>query len=464
MANNVGQINKPYISAIPLLDEREIAPQIIDIQSDAAWTQYILESGRAQRLPAKIPHFDSFYNDPRYIIIDTTGSTVTNSGTTVVTITNLTTTNSNIAIVGHILLLSNGLTGRVQTRTTSGGQDTITVQSVSNNPLTLVAGDKLSVVGNAQEESSLAPSPQRWNLTSVRNNIQIFRTDAAVSDVQGWSQRTVKVNGDPHVIPQMFIDSLQQLMGQIAMQSWVGEASPTLFEDSSPVLTGVQGNAVQTTRGMNTYINLFGLQPSVATPGTITVFDLQDVCDQLTSRKAPDEYMMCGGMSPVTVMDVWLKNLGSSGATSVRLMGDGGDTNFMATQFSFGGYTFYLKREKLLSNPQTFNYVASGTTKQEVARRLYLLPYGKCPIYGGTDGNSGSMVDYWRFRYMESAPKLGKGSNTINSTSNGMIWEILTGGLAPQPTNQTSNMEVTFNSQTGLEVFSSQKFAGWTVQ
>lgn len=463
MANNIGYTDKPYISAVNFLDEREIAPQIIDIYNDAAWTQFAWETGRREM--SMMPWYDSFYTDKRYTTISLTGATITNSGTNTITIV-FNSANSGITIVGHILYFPDGNFGRVQTRSSSGGIDTITVKAVvTGGTLTASVGDNLSIVGNAQEEGSSAPDPQRWNLSSVRNLIQVFRTSATITDIQGMAYRTVKVNGDPHVIPQDFIDSLQKLMGQIASYCWAGQISGTLFSDASPDLTGANGRGVQTTRGINEYINLFGLTPGVASPGTITQYDLQALCDQLTSRRAPDDYMLIGGNSPVTVMDNWLKNLGSSGAQSVRIMDqEGKDTNFMATGFSYGGYNFKMRREKLLSNPDIFNFVQTGTTKSAIATSLYVLPEGKCTIYGGTDGNSGSSVDYWRYRYMQAAPQMGKGNNTINTTSNGMIMEAMTGLYAPTPTSQNAVLEVTFTANVGMEVFSSQKFARWGVQ
>lgn len=467
MANNIGLIDKPYISAVSsgLLDQREIARKIIDLQDDASWTQFMWELGRAERIASQIPHFDSFFNDPRFIIIDTTGATVTGSGTTTVTITGLSTAMSNIAIVSDVLLLPNGQNGRVQTKTSSGGQDTLTVKSVTSNALTLVAGDKLSVNSNAQEEGSSAPESQRWNLTSIRNLVQIFRRATTITDVQGMSYRTVEVDGDPHIIPQAFLDILQHIMADIAAACWAGEASDNIFENANPSLTGVNGRGVQTTRGINSYVNTFGLSPAVNTPGTISVFDVMNLSDTLTSVKAPNEQWLIGGNGPTMVLDNWLMNLGSSGAQSVRIVGgDGKDTNFMADKFTYGNYTWYIKREKLLSNPQRFNYVASGSTKLQIARRLYSLPYGKCKIYGGLNGGGGGVVDYFRYRYMAPAPKMGTGNSTINSSAGAMIMEALTGMYAPVPTSQDAVLTATFNANVGLEAFNSQFFTGWTVQ
>ena len=104
-----------------------------------------------------------------------------------------------------------------------------------------------------------------------------------------------------------------------------------------------------------------------------------------------------------------------------------------------GGFTFNLKAFKVLSNQEVMNY--TGSTVQASA---YFLPMGKVKTVGG------GMVDYFRYRYLPQ-PTPGQGSSETA--------EIMTGGLAPTPTNQEMNLTTTWTSNMGLEVFAPSKFA-----
>jgi len=142
---------------------------------------------------------------------------------------------------------------------------------------------------------------------------------------------------------------------------------------------------------------------------------------------------------------------------------NGKDFDFEATSYKFGQYDFTLKAWKILSNPQMFNYDATGSgTKLSIANALYALPLGKCPLYGGTNGNNGGTTDYWRNRYMESNPGTeGIGGGNLNSM-NGFS-EILTGGLAPTPTNDTLTLSGRLVANNAIECFKPQVYAKWKV-
>lgn len=456
---NIGTYDNPYISAVPLQNKREIWRKLIDLQQDDEWVAMMYEMGRT-KTASNIYHFDSFYNDPKFIVIDTTGATVTGSGTATITVTNLTAGNNNYTKTTDTILLPNGKVALVKTLTTTTlSNDTFTAQSVDGSNLTLVAGDRFVVNGSAMEEGSDTPADMRFNISSVRNNIQIFSQAWKITDVQAGNQVEVYVNDQPYVLPRAAIDAMQKLHGQLTQTYWTGIASPTLFEDQSPALTGPNGKGVQTTRGMDSYITNYGIQPAVSSPGTVQTTDLQDICDRLTAVKAPQDYMLVGGNSPKTTMDIYLKNLGSSGAQSVRMMnGAGKELDFEAERFSFGNYNFHLMSNKFLSNPQTVNYIASGGSKLNIARSLYMLPLGNCPVYGGENGGSGGTQPYWQMRFCPFGPGAVSG---VMTKENGQIYEFVDGGLAGIGTSAYRNTR--YYTQMGVEMFKSQVFGRWLV-
>jgi len=190
-----------------------------------------------------------------------------------------------------------------------------------------------------------------------------------------------------------------------------------------------------------------------------TLADLTSIEAQLIANRAPFEYMIAGSNATVATISDFLKNLPSSGATynnttpnltapnpfyksginSGLLNVNGREIDLEAEKFMHGGFTFNLKAFKVLSNQEVMNY--TGSTIQASA---YFLPMGKVKTVGG------GMVDYFRYRYLPQ-PTPGQGSSETA--------EIMTGGLAPTPTNQEMNIVTTWTSNMGLEVFAPSKFA-----
>src|ERR1044072_1738286 len=124
----VGVNGAQYIGAVSLLADREVRSALIDVNNDQDWLEFLEIAGKKEK--TKSPVYSSFYDDALFSLVDTTGSTVTNSGTATVTITDLTVAQSGKVMVGKLIKFANGKVGRVQTLTTAAGKDTITVKSV----------------------------------------------------------------------------------------------------------------------------------------------------------------------------------------------------------------------------------------------------------------------------------------------------------------------------------------------
>jgi hypothetical protein len=206
---------------------------------------------------------------------------------------------------------------------------------------------------------------------------------------------------------------------------------------------------------MDSYISNYGITGDTATRNVFTLADLTSIEAQLIANRAPFEYMIAGSNATVATISDFLKNLPSAGQTitapnptngyyksginSGVLTVNGRQIDLEAEKFMHGGFTFNLKAFKVLSNQEVMNY--TGSTVQASA---YFLPMGKVKTVGG------GMVDYFRYRYLPQ-PTPGQGSSETA--------EIMTGGLAPTPTNQEMNLTTTWTSNMGLEVFAPSKFA-----
>jgi hypothetical protein len=457
-----GATDKYTASAVALLDQREIYNQLIDIQDDAEWLDFMYMAGKKDA--TAVPFYTSFYNDNLYKLIDTTGATVT-TGAATITVYGLPATSFNFLLVGDLLKFTNGKVGRVQVKGDNTTSNKMSIQSVDGSNLTLTAGDKLSAFSNAQEEGSIEPGSRRWSVSSLQNRVQIFRNAIKITDVQNASKIELEFNGKPYILPYEMIQGLQKHRGDISLAMWLGEVSNTLFANLEPgvatgsYLAGAQGYGVQTTRGMDSYITNYGVNDSVTTAGTFTLADLSDLEAQLTAVRAPMEYMIAGSNPAVAVISDFLKNLPSSGVTynnttpntsapnpfyksgvnSGMLSVNGREIDLQAEKFMHGGYTYNLKAFKVLSNQDVINY-----TGGPIAKSIYFLPMGKVKTVGG------GMNDYFRYKYM-AQPAPGTGS--VETA------ELMTGALAPTPTNQEQSLTVTWTSNMGLEVFAPNKFA-----
>lgn len=466
-----GATNKYTASAVALLDQREIYNQLIDIQDDAEWLDFMYMAGKKDA--TAVPFYTSFYNDNLYKLLTVVG---TPTGTTTIPLITLSAADYNFVLVGDLLKFPSGAVGRVQEKQSSS---VIKVQSVSGTAvaasLGALAGVKLSAFSNAQEEGSIEPGTRRWSVNSLQNRVQIFRNAIKITDVQNASKIELEFNGKPYILPYEMIQGLQKHRGDISLAMWLGEVSNTLFADVDgptasavpPYLQGTTGYGVQTTRGMDSYITNYGVNDSVTTAGVFTLADLSDLEAQLTAVRAPMEYMIAGSNPAVAVISDFLKNLPSAGTTinttstnnaiptdntssanngyyksginSGVMTVNGRSIDLQAEKFMHGGYTYNLKAFKVLSNTDVINY-AGGP----IAKSIYFLPMGKVKTVGG------GMNDYFRYKYM-AQPAPGTGS--VETA------ELMTGALAPTPTNQEQSLTVSWTSNMGLEVFAPNKFA-----
>jgi hypothetical protein len=343
-----------------------------------------------------------------------------------------------------LLRFPDGKVGLVHTVTGTGFK----IKSVSGSNLTLTAGMKLSAFSDAQESGSDGPAPVRWGITSVSNRIQAFRTAIEITDIQNMSGVEFEINGENRFLPYEMIKGLQYHKAKISLAFWLGEVSTTAFSDTNPALVGSNSRGIQTTRGMDQYITTYGVADTVATPGSYVIGDLRDFVAQLTAKRAPKEYWEVGSHAAVSLKSDFLKNLGSSGVTSGRMVVNDRKLDFEVETYRYGGYTFHLRAINVLSNENVVNYIGTGSNKIDVARSLYYLPLGKTPVYGN------GMVDYFCYRYMTSSI----GGNTPNRTTDGFITEVMTGALAPIPTDRRNVLTVDWTSHAGLDVSNPKVF------
>lgn len=447
MAVSQGTLNKAFVSAISFLDQRDINPNLIDQSRDAAFTDIMKLVGRYK--PAIVPIYNYFVNND--VFANGTISSVSSGyGTSIMTVV-LSSASGGYARIGDLVKLSDsnsqGREAWVKTVTSVSGVDTLVLQSVDNTPLFALANDTLTFLSNAYAEKSDAPTNRRYPVTRYINQVQIFREVDEITDVQKASKIEVSINGQPYYTPLNHIYKLKYLNGAISAQMIGGVQSTTLFADTNPILADANGNPIQTTMGLDQYVTTYGISDSVGTLGTVGFTDVDTMIDNFLANKAPNQQMGFCGSKARRPWDVWLKNLGSSGVNSVRLVIDGRTVDLMVDHFSYGNFEFDFVYLPIFDHPQLFNY----TVTPDITGSVYFVPKDKVQVEGG------GMEPRLQIRYL---PKPMAGGNSL---SNGIITEWHTGALAPIPTNSTMVWHTDWITYQGLEALGVKHFQKFRV-
>lgn len=449
MAVTQGTLNKAYVSAIQLLDQREINPNLIDIARDAQFTDIMKVVNRYKE--TKVPTYNHFVNSDVFAtaVINSVSSGYGTSKMTVV----LTAATGGYARVGDLVRISNsnstGRQARIMEVTSVSSVDTIVLQSVDNTPLFAQAADTITFQSNAFSEKSDTPASRRYPVTRYVNQVQVFREADEITDIQKVSKIELTINGQPYYTPLQHINKLKALNGFISAQMIAGVQSSTLFSDANPILAD-GGNPIQTTMGLDQYITTYGISDAVASLGTVTFTDVDNMIDNFLANKAPLQQMGWLGSVARRPWDVWLKNLGSSGVQSVRLNIDGRDVDLMVDSFKYGNADFEFIHLPIFDHPELFPY---GIVPEMVGS-VYWTPKDKVQVVGG------GMEARLQIRYQ---PRAMQGGGSVSTGSNGIISEWSTGALAPIPTSSVMVWHVDWYTNQGLEVLGAKHMQRYRV-
>lgn len=425
----VGSLNKKTVSAVTMLDARDIFPNIIDTKNEDDFSDVLKIMGRYDSVEAKNWEYHNFVTEDINTQLTTSG-TVTGSGTATISVA---VAPEDYVRVGDLLTTIAGNQGLVTAVTRGSGTDTVTF--TGDSALTVTSGDILIVGSRSENEESSAPENLRFLPTKYVNKIQIWRETDKITDVEMGNEVEVTVNGQRLIVPFQAIKKLQKLKSNISYQFIAGKISADSFGDASPVIA-----ANQRTRGLFDYIVNYGISDTVTTPGTVVFADLTDLVNQLVANRAPSDYMMWHATKVGTAYDVCLKNLGSSGITSGRLMVDGKEVNTEVERFSVGGVRFQKMRLPFLDNDKLF-----GNTGNVFSKCAYFIPSGKIKTEGGPS------VGRIRVRYKKQSGAGNIGNDIIRETVGGMFSDA--------GTTQVANATREWYTAQGLECLGVPHFA-----
>ena len=437
MATSRAITDKKLVTGIAYMDTREINPALADEACDSGMDDFMMAVKRYK--VTKQPDYHRFVNENalQRVVFDAGG--VAGSGTATLTVT-ITTTG--FVRRGDKFLFSNGKVGMINSAVTTGSsKDSFTITSVDGSNLTAVAGNTIVPIGLVVGEKSDEVQTLNYGQTKYFNQVETLRDKTEISDIQMKS--TVEIGNGYYTYTQ----SEQQAISfklKLSATLVAGVKSVNQYGTASPSLVDQNGNSVQTTGGMANEVIAYGVNDTVATPGTVINADIDDLLDQLNAVKAPSNYLVMSPDSAWRKYDDYFKNLGSSGITSARLNMDGSEVNLNVTKFQKGRFGLEFTPFRLLDHPELFNFSGSSN----IGKCIWGIPKDKVKTVGseGAGGNDPRIG----VRYLP---------NTFAARNQGTeyIREYYTGGMADTPTNGVQSKTCHIITQQGMEMIGTRQ-------
>jgi len=431
-----GNITKEYISSVEFLDKREILNRALDVANEEASFLDIMEMTRRSVVTSQ-PEYHHYINENLFML----GVVASVSGTGTSITVNLTSATSDAARVGNVVMFNDGKQGWVSAK--SGVA--LTVKSVDNTSIngSVSTGDNLSFFTTAFGEGSGPAQPERFTLTKKSNQVQIYKAKFTITDIQKVSTVEVEYNGKPYIMYKGQHDVLRKLRYEIGLSMMFSKKSAANFTSSNPTIQDASDNAnpVQMTSGLDEQITNDGIVQAL-NGTTLALGDLQTLDLALRVIRAPKSYEIYVGGVMQQQFDNYMNSLGNDGMLSQAARYNiSKSLNLGVDSFRLYGRDYHKIEMPMLDHAQTVNY----TGAPGYAKSAYLVPMGKIKVDDG-----GGSVDYLRVRYMS-----GDGTNLRYK-------EVVTGALAPRPTNEEMLLNVSTSTNQGLEALGTRFFAKLT--
>ena len=433
--------NKNFISSIHFLDKREILSQVLDVQNEDPSFLDVME-GMRRSVPTSSAIFHNYVNEPVYEKLTLTGSAAGD---------NL--THPKIRKGDVIVDVANNTMWFIKNNASLEGGNIV---KLGGSATSIADGATVVVISNAHGEGSGAPAGLRYGLKKYSNKVQIFKNSYQLTDVELTNKISVQFNGQEYYMYAAQHNALMKFRNDIAYALLFGKGNASTFSGfgndytdatTSGTIGGVavtqvvdgDGNPIQFTKGLVEWckdgLNFAGSAGDANDVGGFSLTEMANIVKVMDKVRSPYEYMLFAGTGAKIQMDNVLKNLGSSGVTSVRLNVAGSSVDFGMEQFSLYGRKFVMK-----AFPQ-FSHVAGEAAIANATDTVLFVPNDKIKVHAGS-----GTVDRMRVRYLE-------GPNT-----NLAYKEWMLGGLAPTPTDGRSVLEAVYESAQGLEILGIEHF------
>lgn len=428
-----------YVSTLDVdLKQREILKNLLDIYDDEQTIVDIMEAtGRYQVTKSKDFHF--YVNQRLHSAAEVNAI---EAAPAVGTATDVALTAGSVKPrVNDIMLTAGGYRSFV--RAVAG--DVVTVFPVDNTQIAheaLAVGDKVTFFSNAYAEGTGVSEGYVYGVDKYTNNIQIIKGDYSVTDLEAYTRVELEFEGKNYYFIKGMDDAFKRFKMDIAYTLLLGQKSANL--------TDADGKTVYTTQGLEKAIRGNG----VVLPLDTTSYDTFRTTFKAFNRgldqaRGPKEYWQWVGADMDNYIDDWLGQISElvNGGIVYNSFGKG-DSRQKSVDLGFKSYhmygrTHHKKRIDAFDNPEIT--AAEGFPYPDM---LFMIPTGKVKCQGTSE-----MVERFRVRYLEStAPvrPLQSGPTKYH--------EILTGGLAPVPTNKEMRLDATYTTWQGPEFYGLEHF------
>lgn len=443
MPPSIGTLNATYLSAFPMLAKRDFDKYLYNPANSVNLASLLVQLGRVRGFKPSIEESDSW----RYFtwtrsnvmsLIDTTGATITGSGSTTVTVAMASALLSGFVRRNYQLRLGSQ-TAFVQSVTRLNGVATMVIKSVNGNNLTLVAGTKIPVVGNAFSDGAKPAENVVYDLSNNENFIQTFREHDEWTNGIGRQRIEVEVAGQPYYTFISHLQKAEALMCQISNALIAGNKTTNGIDNTALPLADFENKKVQTTSGIDEIVRTRGITSDATTPGVWTLDDIADLEDAIVAAYGPDDYFALASTKSRRPIAYYGKNLtGTGGLTQVRMGVNGREIDMMVEKITLpGGKSLEIIKLPIMDDP-------AGIGATDISNYMYLLPKGN------TTTKDSGVQPRLSLRTMKQYAINGNGM--LTNTGMYPVRETHTGGLAPYPTNGELIWNTDWDCELGLDL------------
>lgn len=440
MASVASQYDKGFISTINFLDRRDLWKQLLDITNEEASFLDLMEMlGRS--VPTDVPVYRTFKNTELFANVTSAG-TSQGASADIQTVT-LSTADAAKCRVNDLVLLESKKVALIYSKTST----TVVLHSVDQTDISAdCASGKLMVpFSSAYGEGTTGPTEhRRFDVTTDYNIVQIFKEKYTSTDIELSSKIEFDVKGKPYYFLKAQHEHLVRFRAEVAMGLIFGRQSDINFTSSSPTLTDASSNPIQTTKGLNQYIEEDGIGLSGAQ--TLGLATYAALARKFAKDRTPKNFLVLYGIEQAIAHDDVFSNLSSGAVFSdqARLMVDGKELDLGLKRLKIYDYNFDFKRLPVLDHKNIINFTGSAGYE----KRAFYIPNEK--IKSAVDGK---LMDRMMLRYQEA----------VDGYFDNRYRERYTGGLVPKsmggPTDDSDTLSITYVSTQGLHVNGAEHFA-----
>ena len=346
MAIQFGQLDKNYVSSVDFLDQREILNQVLNITNEEKSFVDIMEM-MGKSVVTGNPEYHHWVNEEIYqtLVVDIAGTDAALDADNRQTVALKNGTVNNVR-AGEILMLPDGSTAYVYS--VDRANDEVELEPVTSgaqSAYTYSDDMVLAVIGNAAGEGSFAPEGRNVGVSKASNQVQIFKESYKLTDVESANRIEFNFNGKPFYFLKGQHEALMKFRADIAQTMLFGRISDAGFAAGSTAkLLDANGKPIQTTRGLNQYIEENGIQENLS-GGEIIDLDLfADLARTFAAKRTPKTYTVYTGVEPKIQIDNMANALtsGASFSPNARIMVDGKELDLGMDRLSIYGYNYNI--------------------------------------------------------------------------------------------------------------------------